>query len=121
MLRTDMSFFVESTSFIWFVGLVSFVRPTAAIPWLPLCLRHIRMSKFTVTELIIKRYLVIGYVNRECNFRNATLSYFFSALIGSVAIGIDTYAHGKFIVTPLEFLKYNIFNGIGSFYGTHPW
>jgi len=25
------------------------------------------------------------------------------------------------IVTPYEFLKYNIFNNIGSFYGSHPW
>lgn len=50
----------ESTSFIWLVGLVSFIRPTAAIPWLPLCLRHIRSSKFTVIELLLKRYLLIG-------------------------------------------------------------
>lgn len=51
----------ESTKFIWFVALAAFVRPTAAIPWVPLCLRHIRQSKYTVLELLLKRYVVIGY------------------------------------------------------------
>lgn len=49
------------------------------------------------------------------------ISYFSSLLVGSIAIVIDSYAHGSFILTPLEFLKYNVLNEIGSFYGFHPW
>lgn len=50
----------ESTKFLWFVMLVTFIRPTAAIPWLPLCIRHIHQSKFTVLEVLVKRYFIIG-------------------------------------------------------------
>lgn len=50
------------------------------------------------------------------------IQYFFSSLlVGSSAVAIDSYAHGSFILTPLEFLKYNVLNEIGSFYGSHPW
>lgn len=42
-------------------------------------------------------------------------------LVGSIAVAIDSYAHGSFILTPIEFLKLNVIEGIGSFYGTHPW
>lgn len=41
--------------------------------------------------------------------------------MGGTAVAIDSYAHGSFILTPVEFLKLNVLEGIGSFYGTHPW
>lgn len=45
----------------------------------------------------------------------------FRAFVAGVGIAIDTYWHGQLIVTPWEFLKYNILHNIGSFYGSHPW
>lgn len=45
----------------------------------------------------------------------------FRAFVGATCIAIDSYIHGKFLITPYEFFKYNIIQGVGSFYGTHPW
>lgn len=50
----------------------------------------------------MKRYLVIGLVT------------------GGALAALDSYFHGSFIVTPYEFFKVNVLNGIGSFYGSHP-
>lgn len=50
----------EPFGFIFLVALLTYIRPTAAIPWLPLCVHHIRASRFTGMELFLKRYLVIG-------------------------------------------------------------
>lgn len=50
----------ERTGFLWLVALLVCIRPTAAIPWLVLCVHHLLRSKFTVVELLLRRYLVIG-------------------------------------------------------------
>lgn len=50
----------ERTGFLWLVALLAAVRPTAVIPWLPLCVHHVLRSKFGVVELLLKRYLGIG-------------------------------------------------------------
>lgn len=33
----------------------------------------------------------------------------------------DSLAHGNFVITSYQFLKANVFQGIGEFYGSHPW
>lgn len=73
------------------------------ITWLPLCVYHIKKSKYSTLDLLVKRYLFIGLVT------------------GALLAGLDSYFHGSFIITPYEFFKANIFEGVGSFYGTHPW
>lgn len=93
----------ESHSYLWFVVLVCFIRPTAAIIWLPLCLYQLNKSIHSVSEILIKRYLLIGLV------------------VGGIAIALDTYAHGSFIITPVEFFKLNVLHQIGNFYGSQPW
>ncbi|XP_013111842.1 GPI mannosyltransferase 3 isoform X2 [Stomoxys calcitrans] len=93
----------EGIAYLWPAILCCFLRPTAAIIWLPLVFYHLRKSKISWTNLIFKRYLVI------------------SLTVAAVVIGIDSYMHGRFLVTPYEFLKYNIFQNIGNFYGSHPW
>jgi GPI mannosyltransferase 3 len=93
----------ESSTFLWFVAIATFLRPTAAIPWIPLFFYHIEKSKFTVFELLFKRYLLIGL------------------LIGGIGMAIDTQMYGKMIITPWEFVKLNVLEGVGSTYGTHPW
>lgn len=38
-----------------------------------------------------------------------------------MSVLLDSLAHGSFIVTPYEFLKLNVLDGVSTFYGTHPW
>ena len=39
----------------------------------------------------------------------------------SLAILIDTHFHGKFLISSLNFLLYNVYRNVGIHYGTHPW
>jgi GPI mannosyltransferase 3 len=98
-IRIELS---ENTGFLWIVGLLTYIRPTSAITWLPICIHHIQKSRYTVWELLIKRYLFIG------------------VLLGGFLVALDSYFHGSLIITPWEFFKVNVLNGIGSFYGSHP-
>ncbi|XP_053677771.1 GPI mannosyltransferase 3 [Anopheles nili] len=93
----------ECTRFLWPVALSFFIRPTSVIPWVPLCLYHIKKSTHPTWELLLKRYLLIG------------------ALTGLLCVGIDSYFHGTLLFSSFEFLKYNVLKGVGSFYGEHPW
>lgn len=93
----------EGTSYLWFAALSCFIRPTAAIIWIPLCIYHLKKTRLSVVELIFKRFILIGL------------------LVVGAGVLLDTYFHGSLIVTPFEFLKYNLLKGIGSFYGTQPW
>uniref|UniRef100_A0A0K8U8K4 Mannosyltransferase n=1 Tax=Bactrocera latifrons TaxID=174628 RepID=A0A0K8U8K4_BACLA len=93
----------ENTTYLWFAAICCFLRPTSAIIWIPLCIYHLRKSRLSASELIFKHFLVIGL------------------LVGAVCVAIDTYWHGRIIITPYEFFKYNILHNIGSFYGSHPW
>lgn len=45
----------------------------------------------------------------------------FSVIVAIFSILVDSLAHGKFIVTPYNFFKYNVFYNISEFYGTQPW
>lgn len=93
----------ERSCYLWIVGLLCIIRPTAAIPWIPLCLWHIKDSKYSALELIAKRFVPIGVVT-----------------IG-LGIAVDYVMYGDLVLTPVNFFKANVLNNIGSFYGTHPW
>ncbi|XP_055690677.1 GPI mannosyltransferase 3 [Lutzomyia longipalpis] len=93
----------ESVRFLWYVALLAFIRPTSAVPWIPLCLHHIRHSRIPFLPLIFKHYLPIGVV------------------VGALGTGIDYLGHGSLIFTPLRFFKLNVLQNIGSFYGSQPW
>ncbi|KAJ6635465.1 GPI mannosyltransferase 3 [Pseudolycoriella hygida] len=92
----------KSASFLWYVALVCVIQPTAAITWLPLCFHHICTSRLSVLRNILLKYLPIGVI------------------VGGASVAIDYYAHGSLIFTPIEFLKVNVLQEIGNFYGTHP-
>lgn len=47
------------TGFIWLVAALAFVRPTALVPWLPLCVHHAVTSSLRWWSLAL-RYLLIG-------------------------------------------------------------
>ncbi|XP_017864281.1 PREDICTED: GPI mannosyltransferase 3 isoform X1 [Drosophila arizonae] len=93
----------EGSAYLWPAAICCFLRPTAAVIWVPLVIYHLRKTRQPPLELILKHFVLIG------------------AFVAGVGIAIDTYWHGQLIVTPWEFLKYNILHNIGSFYGSHPW
>lgn len=84
------------------MALLVYIRPTSAITWLPVCLYHIKKSRYSIWELLVKRYLFIGF------------------LVGGLLVGLDSYFHGSMIFAPWEFFKVNVLEGVGSFYGSHP-
>lgn len=93
----------ERSCYLWIVGLLCVIRPTAAIPWIPLCIFHMKDSKHAVWELLLKRFLPIGI------------------LTVGLGVGVDYLMYGDLVLTPVNFFKANILNNIGTFYGSHPW
>ncbi|XP_001864746.2 GPI mannosyltransferase 3 [Culex quinquefasciatus] len=93
----------ECTKFLLPVALSVFIRPTSAIPWVPLCLYHLKKSTHPIWEVLLKRYLLYGLI------------------VGTATVGLDSFLHGSLLVSPYEFLRYNVLKGVGSFYGEHPW
>lgn len=93
----------EETNFLYIVGLLCYIRPTAIIPWIPLCYFHLENSNFSKFELILKRYIPIG------------LGF------GAIALYADYWLYGDLVITPWNFFKVNVLEGIGGFYGSHPW
>ncbi|XP_055636618.1 GPI mannosyltransferase 3 [Toxorhynchites rutilus septentrionalis] len=94
---------LEDTTFLWPVALSVFMRPTSAIPWVPLCLYHVKKSSHPVWELLLKRYLLIGLI------------------VGVITVAIDSFFYGSLLFSSFEFARFNVLRGIGSFYGEHPW
>uniref|UniRef100_A0A6V7HPF9 Mannosyltransferase n=1 Tax=Bracon brevicornis TaxID=1563983 RepID=A0A6V7HPF9_9HYME len=90
----------KDCKFLWIVGFICAIRPTAAITWIPMCIYHISSNKAHLDHLI-KQYLKIGLI---------TLAY---------STAIDSYCYGTFIFTPWYFLKVNVLNGVATFYGAH--
>ncbi|KRT85097.1 hypothetical protein AMK59_1187, partial [Oryctes borbonicus] len=93
----------DTNKFIWILGLICAIRPTAVIPWLPLCFHHLKTSDENLLTLLINRYLPIG------------LTIFVSTII------IDSYSYGSFLISSYEFFKVNFLQGISATYGSHPW
>lgn len=93
----------KSTNFV-FIGLVSllcFVRPTSTVIWLPLVVINIVSSK-TPVKYFAFHYLPVVTV-----------------LSGLLTL-LDSFMHGSIIVSPWNFFTFNVFNDVGSHYGTHP-
>lgn len=89
---------VQSTKFLWIVGFLCMIRPTAAIIWFPLCLYHICSSAEKKIAL----------------FGRYTIICLFCFLI---SILIDSYCYGKFVITPWKFFQVNVVGSVGDIYG----
>lgn len=79
-------------------------RPTAALLWFPLLMYHLFWSpgdSSFVRRLL--RYVIIGI----------------GALTAS--LGLDTLCHGELVLTAWRFLRVNVLEGVGIWYGSHPW
>lgn len=97
---TEKAMKAVSLKYMWCVAMVCLIRPTAMIIWLPLCLYHAMNAPS-------KKTLLGKYV-----FTGVTMTALFTL--------IDSYLYGYLVFTPWNFLKFNVFEGVGSFYGSHP-
>lgn len=50
----------EGVAYLWPAAFCVFLRPTAMIIWLPLVFYHLHKSKLRWTELVFKRFIVVG-------------------------------------------------------------
>lgn len=91
----------RSIRYLWIVAFLCSIRPTAAVIWTPLCLYHV-FTATTSRVVLLFRYAGIGII------------------VLATSTLVDSICHGDFVITPLEFLKANIFNQVGSFYGSEP-
>ncbi|XP_076655940.1 phosphatidylinositol glycan anchor biosynthesis class B [Halictus rubicundus] len=90
---------VRNTNFLWIVGFLCMMRPTAAVLWLPLCIYHLCVSS-TNKFMLIGRYCTIGII------------------CGASSILLDSFCYNTLVVTPWQFFRVNVLYKIGDFYGT---
>ncbi|XP_030432594.1 GPI mannosyltransferase 3 isoform X1 [Gopherus evgoodei] len=92
----------SSCKYLTLVALAFIIRPTAVIPWIPLVLRHFWQEQKKV-DLVLYTYIPVGLV---------TLG---------ISLIIDRVFFGEWILVQLKFLKFNVLQNLGTFYGSHPW
>ncbi|KAF4525272.1 hypothetical protein B566_EDAN009355 [Ephemera danica] len=97
---TEKALKAASLQYMWCVAIVCLTRPTAMIIWLPLCLYHVMSAPSKKT--VLGKYVFIG----------VTMAAFFTLL--------DSFFYGYLVFTPWNFLKFNVFESVGSFYGSQP-
>ncbi|XP_001600895.2 GPI mannosyltransferase 3 isoform X1 [Nasonia vitripennis] len=84
----------RGSKFLWIIGFVIFVRPTAIIVWIPLCLGLLYR-----TRNYFVRCVVIGMI------------YLIVFTI------VDIACYGRFVFTPWNFFQVNVLDGISEQYG----
>ncbi|XP_057344808.1 GPI mannosyltransferase 3 isoform X2 [Manis pentadactyla] len=84
------------------VALAFIIRPTALIPWIPLLFRHFWQEQRKL-DLILHQFLPVGFV---------TLSF---------SLIVDRIFFGQWTLVQYNFLKFNVLQNLGTFYGSHPW
>lgn len=87
---------------ITFAAFSCIIRPTAAIIWIPLCTLHL-FSSPNKSAFIFKCILPIGCL----------------AVLWSLVV--NSWFYGKWTLVELNFVKFNVINDMGTFYGSHPW
>ncbi|KAK9303933.1 hypothetical protein QLX08_004523 [Tetragonisca angustula] len=90
---------IKSVRYLWIVGFLCMIRPTAAIIWLPLCLYHL------CTSLQNKLMLM-------CQYSIICAICCFSSIL------LDSYYYGMLVISPWEFFRVNVLYKIGDLYGT---
>ena len=83
-------------------ALTCVIRPTAAIIWTPLCSLKLLLGPSKV-DFMTRKLLPVAL----------------AALLWSVLI--DSFFYGKWTFVQFNFLKFNVINDMGTFYGSHPW
>lgn len=52
---------------------------------------------------------------------NSKYFYLFRLVVMVLSVLLDSVAHGSFIISSYEFLRFNLVKDIASFYGVQPW
>ncbi|KAM8972263.1 GPI alpha-1,2-mannosyltransferase 3 [Pelodytes ibericus] len=92
----------NSTRYLIFVALAFIIRPTAIIVWVPLVFCHFlkEQKKF---DLLVHHCLPVGFF---------TLG---------ISLVVDRIFFGEWTFVQWNFLKFNVVQNMGAFYGSHPW
>lgn len=85
-----------------FAAFSCIVRPTAAIIWIPLCAVYL-LSSPNKSVFIFK-----------CIFPVGCLTMLWSVVVNS-------WLYEKWTLVEVNFVKFNVINDMGTFYGSHPW
>ncbi|XP_014616756.1 PREDICTED: GPI mannosyltransferase 3 [Polistes canadensis] len=89
---------IKSARYLWVVGFLCTIRPTAAIVWVPLCIYHLSTS-LQNKILIICQYGMVGFIY----------------LLGSAIL--DSYCYKSLTVSWWEFFRLNVLQSISDMYG----
>ncbi|XP_062998904.1 GPI mannosyltransferase 3 [Elgaria multicarinata webbii] len=92
----------SSLPYLSLAALALMIRPTAALLWTPLLLRHF-WKEPKKRQLVLYRCIPVGLI-----------------VLGG-ALVIDRIFFGKWVVVQLNFLKFNVLQNLATFYGSHPW
>ncbi|XP_028429109.1 GPI alpha-1,2-mannosyltransferase 3 [Perca flavescens] len=92
----------SSKIYLTLVALAVIVRPTALIVWFPLLMYHF-WQEDNKLRLITHNVIPIG------------------ALAVVISTVIDCIFYEKWTMVQFNFLKFNVFNSVADFYGSHPW
>ncbi|XP_011644025.1 GPI mannosyltransferase 3 isoform X2 [Pogonomyrmex barbatus] len=93
---------IRDTDYLWIVGFLCMMRPTAAVIWFPLCLAHLYINVYLYLDVrILLKYILIGLT------------------CAATCVLIDSCCYGTFVITPWNFFKMNVVKNIGSTYGSY--
>ncbi|KAM4676538.1 GPI mannosyltransferase 3 [Discoglossus pictus] len=92
----------NSSKYLIFVALAFVIRPTAIILWLPLLFYHF-IKEQKKLDLVLCHYVPVGLFT-----------------LGTSLI-VDRIFFGEWTFVQWNFLKFNVLQNMGSFYGSHPW
>ncbi|XP_029398857.1 GPI mannosyltransferase 3 isoform X3 [Mus pahari] len=93
---------MNSVKYSLLVALACVVRPTALIPWVPLLFRHFYQEQ-RKPRLTLRHFLPVGFITF------------------SLSLIIDRIFFGQWTLVQFNFLKFNVLQNLGTFYGSHPW
>lgn len=85
-----------------FAAISCIIRPTTAIVWFPLCTFYLCSTPNKLAFLL------------KCVFPVGCLAILWSLVVNS-------WLYGKWVLVELNFVKFNVVNDMGTFYGSHPW
>lgn len=85
-----------------FAAFSCIIRPTAAIIWIPLCAMYLLSSR-NKSLFIFKCIFPIGCL----------------AILWSFAV--NSWLYERWTLVEVNFVKFNVINDMGTFYGSHPW
>ena len=110
---TSLSSSSSSTFACFFFATVAvLIRPTAAIFWLPVAIFLLTNTCSSAPSAAIAIRLLLKLCKE---------AIYAAALPLLVSCLLDRWFYGQWVLVPLNFFRFNVLNGLSSFYGSHPW